>query len=127
MLGYVVLHDSIVTMGVNANVRVMGETEVHDTAEYTMSIWVTGYAVDYMIRAFIIKPLAVIDSGISWFRGRKKSKVTDYFSLVFNNIATTLFHVGHDDCFRRIAVSPLVHVAGLSHYLLRGIHDQHNL
>ena len=67
MLGYVVLHDSIVTMGVYANVWVMGETEVHDAAEYSVSIWVTGDTVDYMIWLFIIKPLAFIDPGISEF------------------------------------------------------------
>ena len=90
-----------------------------------MSIWVTGYAVDYMIRAFIIKPLAVIDSGISWFRGRKKSKVANNPTVIFNHKATILLHISRNNSFGRIAFSPLVHIAGLPHYLLCRVHDQH--
>ena len=67
MLGYVVLHDFVVSMGVNADVWIMGETEVNDTAEYSVNIWITGYPMDYMIWFFIIKPLTFIDSVISGF------------------------------------------------------------
>ena len=67
MLGYVVLHDFIVSMGVNADVWIMGETKVHDAAEYTVNFWITGYPMDYMIWTFIIKPLSFIDPGISGF------------------------------------------------------------
>jgi hypothetical protein len=56
-------------MGVNPDVWVMGETVVHDAAEYTMNIGITGYAVDYMIWHSIVKPLPFIDPGISGFGG----------------------------------------------------------
>ena len=50
MLGNVMLHDFIVTMGINANVWIMRETKVHDVAEYAVDIRVTGYSVNDMIR-----------------------------------------------------------------------------
>ena len=58
------LHNLVVTMGVYADVRIMGEAEIHDAAEDAVSIWITGNSMDYMIRLNIIYPLAFIDSGI---------------------------------------------------------------
>jgi hypothetical protein len=69
MLCYVVLHDFVVSMGINADVGIMGETEVHDTAEYTVNFWITGNTMDYMIWHSIVKPLPFIDPGISGFGG----------------------------------------------------------
>jgi hypothetical protein len=56
-------------MGVNADVWIMGETKVHDAAEYTVNFWITGYPMDYMIWHSIVKPLPFIDPGISGFGG----------------------------------------------------------
>lgn len=67
MLGYVVLHDFVVSMGIYADVGIMGETVFHDTAEYSVSIGITGYTMNNMIWFFIIKPLSFIDPGISGF------------------------------------------------------------
>ncbi len=53
------LHDTVVPMGVNANVGIFRETEINDAAEYTVSIRKTGNTVDYMIWLFIIKLLAL--------------------------------------------------------------------
>jgi hypothetical protein len=61
MLGNDMLHDFIVTMGINANVWIMRETKVHDVAEYAVDIRVTGYSVNDMIRQFVIQPLAFMD------------------------------------------------------------------
>ena len=69
MFCYIVLHDFIISMGVNANVWIMGEAEVHDAAEYIVNFWITGNTMDYMIRMFIIKPLSFVDLGISGFGG----------------------------------------------------------
>ena len=63
------LHDSVVLMGINANVGIMGGTVIHDTSEYSVSIWITGYPMDYMIWHSIVKPLPFIDPGISGFGG----------------------------------------------------------
>ena len=60
MLQDVVLHDYIVTMGINTNVWVVPETVFHDTHEYTMSIGITGNTMDYMIRLSIVQPLTYI-------------------------------------------------------------------
>jgi hypothetical protein len=55
------LHDFVVLVGVNTNVWIMGETKVHDVAEYAVDIRVTGYSVNDMIRQFVIQPLAFMD------------------------------------------------------------------
>ena len=49
MLQYVVLHDMIVLMGVNADVALMGKTEIHDAFEDAMNVGETGNAVNDMI------------------------------------------------------------------------------
>ena len=49
MLQYVVPHDMIVLMGVNADVALMGKTEVHDAFEDAMSIRDAGNTVNDMI------------------------------------------------------------------------------
>ncbi len=105
----------------------MGEAEVHDAAEYTMNIGIAGYTVDYMIRAFIIKPLAFIDLGVCRFWRFEESEIADDYSIIFNHKATVLLHITSYDSLRRVAFSPLVHIARLPHYLLCSIHDFHNL
>ncbi len=69
MLQDVVLHNLVVTMGVYADVRVMGEAEFHNASEDAVRFWITGYSMDYMIRLNIINPLTFIDLGISRFWG----------------------------------------------------------
>ena len=49
MLQDVVLHDYIVTMGINTNVWVVPETVFHDTHEYTMSIGITGNTMELTV------------------------------------------------------------------------------
>ena len=49
MLLDVVLHDMIVLVSVDADVRIVREAEVHDVAEDTVSIWVAGNAMDDVI------------------------------------------------------------------------------
>ena len=127
MLGYVVLHDFVVSMGINADVGVMGETVFNDTAEYSVNIWITGYPMDYMIWLFIIKPPTFIDPGISWFRGRKESKIANNLAIILNDKAAIPLHVSHNNSLRRVAFSPLVHVTRLPHYPLCSIHDCHNI
>ena len=50
MLQDIVLHNFVVMMGVYADIRVMRKAEVHDTVEDAVSIRITGYSMDYMIR-----------------------------------------------------------------------------
>ena len=49
VLQYVVLHDMIVLMGVNADVALMGKTEFHDAFEDAMRVRKTGNTVNDMI------------------------------------------------------------------------------
>ena len=49
VLQYVVLHDMIVLMGVNADVALMGKTEIHDAFEDAMRVRKTGNTVNDMI------------------------------------------------------------------------------
>ena len=67
MLQNVVLHNLVVMMGIYADVRVMREAEVHDAVKYAMNIWIASYSMYNMIRLCVIKPLAIIDSGVSRF------------------------------------------------------------
>ena len=55
MFLYIVLHDSIVSVGVNANIRIVGETELHDVAEDAMSVWIAGNSMNDMISLYVIK------------------------------------------------------------------------
>ena len=63
------LHNNVVAVGVYADVRVVGETELHDAAKDARSIGVAGNAMDYMIWLRVIYPLTFIDLGISRFWG----------------------------------------------------------
>ena len=49
VLQYVVLHDMIVLMGVNADVALTGKTEIYNAFEDAMNIGRTGNAVNDMI------------------------------------------------------------------------------
>ena len=49
MLQYVVLHDVIVLMGVNADVALMGKTEIHDASEDAVCVREAGNTVNDMI------------------------------------------------------------------------------
>ena len=49
VLHYVVLHDMIVLMGVNADVALMGKTEIHDAFEDIVNVRETGNTVNDII------------------------------------------------------------------------------
>ena len=55
----VVLHDTVVLMGIDTNVCIMRETEVHDIAKDAMNIWITGYTMNDMIGQGIVCPLTI--------------------------------------------------------------------
>ena len=74
MLQDVVLHNLVVVVSIYADIRIMREAEFHDAAEYAVSIWITGNAMDYMIRLNIINPLSFIDLVVSGFGDGRKAK-----------------------------------------------------
>ena len=46
----VMLHDSVIPVGVNANIRFMGEAVIHYIAEDTMYVRIAGDTMNHMIR-----------------------------------------------------------------------------
>ena len=54
MLLNVVPHDGVIAMCVNADIRITGETEGYDVAEYMVDIRITGHTMNNMIRSFVI-------------------------------------------------------------------------
>jgi len=60
MLQDVVLHDEVVFMGVDADVCIMREAEVHDAAEDSVNIRIAGYTMYDMIGKGIVCPLTII-------------------------------------------------------------------
>ena len=54
------LHDKVVLMGIDADVCIMREAEIHDIGEDAMNVRVAGYTMDDMIGKSIIYPLAII-------------------------------------------------------------------
>ena len=67
MLQNVVLHNLVVMVGIDADVCVMREAEVHDVVEYAVNIWIAGYSMYNMIRVCVIKPFTIIDFTICGF------------------------------------------------------------
>lgn len=49
-------HDVVVSMGVDADIPLLGEAKVHDTLEDSMSLWHTGNPMDNMIRHRVAGP-----------------------------------------------------------------------
>jgi len=70
----VVLHNLVVAVSIYTDVRIMGEAEFHYASEDAVSIWITGYSMDYMIRLNIINPLTFIDLVVSGFGDGRKAK-----------------------------------------------------
>ena len=50
----VILHDTVVPVGINTDVCITREAEIHDVAEDSVNIWVTGDSMYDMIRKGII-------------------------------------------------------------------------
>ena len=130
----VMLHDKVVLVGIDADVCIMGEAEVHDVAEDAVNIRVAGNAMYDMIGFYVIQPFAIVYLRVSRLRGGQKSEIADnlLWRLVltialFNDKTSMLLHIVQENSLRRVAVSPLVHVARRPHNLLRGLHHLHNL
>ena len=56
----IVLHDMVVLMGIDADVCITLETEVHDVAEDVVNIRVAGNAMYDMIGLYVIQPLTIL-------------------------------------------------------------------
>ena len=123
----VVLHDTVVLMGIDSDVYIMRETEVHDIAKDAVNIWITGYTMNDMVGQGVVCPLTIIYLRVGRLRRVQKGEIADDATSVLNDKATMLLHIADDDSLRRVAVSPLVHVTRLPHDLLCGLYHLHNL
>ena len=92
----VVLHDVVVAMGVYADVGVVGETVVHDTAEDVVNMRITGNTVNHMIGLCVINPFAIVDGAVGRFWRRKKCEVCHNLTIFLDDIAAVLLHIGRD-------------------------------
>ena len=59
MLLDVVQHNPIILMGVDADVCIMREAEVHDVAEDAVNVRVAGDTMNDMIGLYVIQPLTI--------------------------------------------------------------------
>ena len=55
------LHDSVVSVSIDADVGFTGKAEFHNALEDAMCIRQAGYTMDDMIGLLVIQPIAIID------------------------------------------------------------------
>ena len=93
----VMLHDSVIPVGVNANIRFMGEAVIHYIAEDTMYVRIAGDTMNHMIRLRVIQPLTIVNFRISRFRGWQECEIAYNTTSVLNNKTAMLIHVADND------------------------------
>ena len=115
MLGDVVLHDEVVSVGVNPDVVAVCQAEGKHGGECPSGCIAGDYTVDDMIGVRIVCPFAFIDVGVSGLRRRDKGERAD-------NLARFLYHIAHPTAnivqeyiSGRITIGPLVHIAAFPH------------
>ena len=99
MLLDVVLHDSIVPMGIYANVCILREAESHDVTEDTVNIREAGNTVYDMIGLYVIQPLTIVYLRVGRLWRGQKSKIADNVVYIYNDKATMLLHITSNDGF----------------------------
>ena len=88
VLHEVVLHDGVVAMSVDADIGVVGETEIHDGGEDAVDIRIAGDAVDDMVGLYIVKPRAAVDLVIGRIWRREEGEIGYYPALLLDDEAT---------------------------------------
>ena len=68
MLFDVVLHDTVVAVGVDADVAVFGKRIFHDVPENMVGVREAGDAVDDMVGLLVVEPLSLVYLLVSRFR-----------------------------------------------------------
>ena len=111
MFENVVLHDSVVPVGVDANVPVMGESEIHDCGKHPMYLGKAADAMYHMIGSLIIEPLPSEDFDICRLGRRHKGEVPYNPAILHQHIAERGVDIMSYDVLRRISVRPLLEIA----------------
>ena len=81
----VMLHDSVIPVGVNANIRFMGEAVIHYIAEDTMYVRIAGDTMNHMIRLRVIQPLTIVNFRISRLRRWQESEIANDATCLFQD------------------------------------------
>ena len=120
------LHDMVVLVGINPDVPVMGEGEVHDGSKYAVYIRQTAYPVKYVVRPLVVQPCTLMNDAVCGLRRRHKDKVADEPVSFLKHISLPLVDIVPDHLLRRIPVHPLPYIAGSAHNPLGRLQDSHD-
>ena len=71
-----------------------------------------------MIGHGVVEPCTLVDGGIGGLGRGQEGKVGYHLAIIFHYHCSTLLHVAEDGLLARVAVNPLVGIAGLAHHLL---------
>ena len=116
----IVLHDAVVAVGVDTDVAVAGEGELHDGVEDAVCFRHAGDAVDDMVGQGVVEPLTVVDGGVGGFGRGQEGEVGHDAAVVFHHEAAVSFYIGLHHLQRRVAVDPLFRIAVGHHDTLGG-------
>ena len=116
----VVLHDAVVAVGVDADVAVAGEGELHNGMEDAVRFREAGDAVDDVVGLAVVEPLPVVDSAVGGFGRGQEGEVGHDAVVVFHHEGAVTLHVCLHRLQRRVPVDPLLRVAVGHHDALGG-------
>ena len=119
------LHDQIVSMGVDAEVGRMAKAVIQQRRHNAMALGQTSYAMNDKIR-FIIEPssvdalargqLVIVDGRIRWFGPGDERKSTYWLAIsIEHQIAAASLDVSLEDLGRWITAHPLTQIAAATH------------
>ena len=116
----VVLHDAVVAVGVDADVAVAGEGELHNGVEDAVCFREAGDAVDDVVGLGVAEPLAVVDSAVGGFGRRQEGEIGHDVSILFDHEGAVSLHICLHRLQRRVPVDPLFRIAVGHHDALGG-------
>ena len=96
MFGENMLHDGIVSVRIDAEVRVTGKTEIENGGKDMVCLWETCNAVDDMIGQSVVQPFTLIDCAVGGVGRGEEGKIADNTSSVEDDEAAVTLHVGQE-------------------------------
>lgn len=120
------LHDAIVPVGIDTDVRVLPAAPVQYAPEDAVGVREAGEPVYDMIGHLILQPFTALDVGVRGFRGREKGEIGYRGLIVLHQEATAAGNITPDNVGRRIPVLPLMQVPRPPHNLPSRLQDLQN-
>lgn len=108
------LHDAVVPMRIDPDIRILREAPVHDGAEHTVHMGITGYSVYHMVGA-VIQPGTALYIAVGGFGRGDEGEIADRTGTGFHHISVSFPNVVQNHFFGRIPVLPLPGIAGCAH------------